>query len=279
MKKLTEFFLPDCSNNPRPDKSSALSKTTNAAVRRPLVIVCPGGGYTHLSDREAEPVAIKFNSLGFHSAVLRYAVFPHEFPEGLLDLFRTIKHYKKNAEKFGIDKSKIFVTGFSAGAHLAACAGLFWNKAEYSSILKCTPEQIKPDALCLCYPVITAGKYAHKNSFISLTRTDKAGQTENNYSPNLYTHLSLEKQVSKDCPPVFLWHTLEDTFVPAENSVLFFTSLRKHNIPCEMHLFAKGQHGIALATEQTSRENNIDVIPECQVWPELFKSFISSVFK
>lgn len=260
MKKLTEFLLPDC------------------AHKKPLVIVCPGGAYAHHSPREAEPVAKKFNSLGFHSAVLRYAIYPHVFPEGLLDLFRTIKHYRKNASKLGIDENKIIVCGFSAGGHLCGSAGVFWNKSEYCEKLKCRPEDIRPDALCLCYSVISSGKYANRLSFIKLIGSEKDGQTEENYTASLYSHLSLEKFVTKDCPPAFLWHTNEDAYVPPENSLLFAAALKKHKIPCELHLYAKGDHGIALATEETSRENNVDVIPECQNWPDLFKNFFDAIF-
>jgi acetyl esterase/lipase len=258
MKKLNEFLL------------------NNSDKKQPLVIVCPGGAYTHHSPREAEPVAKKFNSFGFHSVVLRYAIYPRVFPDGLIDLFKTIWHYRKNAEKLGIDK--IIVCGFSAGGHLCASSGVFWNQREYSEKLKCKPEDIRPDALCLCYPVINASKYANRLSFINLTGSEKEGQSEDNYTPSLYSHLSVEKFVTSDCPPAFLWHTLEDTYVPPENSILFAKALKKHKIPCEVHLYSKGQHGISLATEETSRENHIDVIPECQTWPDLLKNFIETIF-
>ncbi|MBT2654027.1 hypothetical protein J7E81_02050 [Bacillus sp. ISL-18] len=42
---------------------------------RPAVVICPGGGYLGTSDREAEPVAMRFASLGYHTFVLRYYLF------------------------------------------------------------------------------------------------------------------------------------------------------------------------------------------------------------
>ena len=41
---------------------------------RPLVLVVPGGGYTHVSAREGDPVALQFAAAGYHTAVLTYSV-------------------------------------------------------------------------------------------------------------------------------------------------------------------------------------------------------------
>ena len=41
--------------------------------KRPAVLVCPGGGYLGCSDREAEPVALRFAAMGYHAFVLRYS--------------------------------------------------------------------------------------------------------------------------------------------------------------------------------------------------------------
>ena len=51
-----------------------LSVTDKFTVQeRPLILICPGGGYNHTSDREAEIVAMQFNAMGYHTAVLRYS--------------------------------------------------------------------------------------------------------------------------------------------------------------------------------------------------------------
>ena len=42
--------------------------------RRPLVLVVPGGGYSHVSPRECDPVALQFAAAGYHTAVLTYSV-------------------------------------------------------------------------------------------------------------------------------------------------------------------------------------------------------------
>ena len=36
--------------------------------KRPLIFICPGGGYGMTSDREAEAIALQFVAAGFHAA-------------------------------------------------------------------------------------------------------------------------------------------------------------------------------------------------------------------
>lgn len=99
----------------------------------------------------------------------------------------------------------------------------------------------RPDAAVLCYPVITSGKYIHEDSFVSLFGLD-ASEEELEY-------LSLEKQVKRHTPPVFLWTTAEDELVPPENSILFADACRKNGVRCAFHMFSSGRHGLSLADE------------------------------
>ena len=39
----------------------------NPKRKRPAVLICPGGGYEDLSDREGEPIAMRMNAAGFHA--------------------------------------------------------------------------------------------------------------------------------------------------------------------------------------------------------------------
>lgn len=56
----------------------------------PLVIICPGGGYEFLSNREAEQFALQWNARGIHAAVLRYSIAPARYPAALLQLAKTV---------------------------------------------------------------------------------------------------------------------------------------------------------------------------------------------
>ena len=116
--------------------------------KRPVVLICPGGGYQMTSDREAEALAVRFMAMGYHAAILRYSVAPARFPEALLQLATAVAMLRENAEKWHIDTEKIVVQGSSAGVHLAASLGVFWNKPLLQKLWAWTPKSFAPMGLC-----------------------------------------------------------------------------------------------------------------------------------
>lgn len=221
---------------------------------RPAVIICPGGGYSGTCDREAEPVAVRFNALGCHSFVLRYNCRPCRYPVALLELATAVAEVRAHAEEWHVDPDRILVLGFSAGGHLAASLGTLWQQ-EPVSRLPLAPEQVRPNGMILCYPVITSGKFANRGSFDNLLGTEP--------DPALLASLSLENRVTADTAPAFIWHTYDDGCVPVQNALMLATALREHDIPLEMHIYPHGEHGLALGNDQTARD-----IPACQDWPD-----------
>lgn len=232
---------------------------------RPMVIICPGGGYNHLSVREGELLALQFLAMGCHAAVLRYSVSPAVYPAQLAELARAVALIRKNAEKWHIQKDKILIQGSSAGGHLAASFGCFWKTDFLKQLTGENEELLRPDGLILSYPVITSGEFAHRGSFEMLL----GGRYD-----ELLEEMSLENQVNEDTPKTFLWHTFEDATVPVENSLLFVQALRRKNIPVEFHLYPKGGHGLGLGNELTCSAAGKEIQPEVTTWINLVKSFI-----
>ncbi len=228
--------------------------------KRPLVVVCPGGGYCFTSEREAEMFALKWNAYGYHAMVLWYSVRPAVYPAALLELATAVKMARERPKEWHIDEERIFVQGSSAGGHLAASYGMFWRKPFIAEAVKGDPELLRPNGMILNYPVITSGPYAHKESFENLLGDEYEAKKE---------EMSLENQVNQDTPPAFIWHTNEDGLVPAENSLLLALAMRKAGIPVELHMYMKGGHGLGLASELTMGVNGDNVEPSCQSWFEL----------
>ena len=96
--------------------------------RRPLILICPGGGYCFVSDREAEMFALQWNAYGFHAAVLRYSIAPAVYPTALLELGKAMQMIKEHAKEWDVNPDQIILEGSSAGGHLAASFGMFWNR-------------------------------------------------------------------------------------------------------------------------------------------------------
>lgn len=233
------------------------SKELKYSGKRPVVLICPGGGYGFTSDREAEPVAMKYLAEGYHAAVLRYSVAPAVYPAALLEAASSVLHLRKHAEELHIEPHQIILQGFSAGGHLAASYAAMWTEDFIAERLRAEKEMLRPDLLILSYPVITSGEFAHQESIHNLLG-DRYGE--------LKDKMSLEKQVNKDMPPVFIWHTYSDELVPVENSIFYVEALRKKGILTEFHLYPDGVHGLSLADVQTLDMEETAYQEQCQGW-------------
>lgn len=227
---------------------------------RPALVICPGGGYGHLSPREADPPALSFFAMGYQVFILSYSLGERASQlRPLHELAETVKTIRENSARWHIDPEKIAVIGFSAGAHLAGSLGTLWNHPAVGL----TPES-KPNAMILCYPVVTMGEYAHPGSRNAVTGGD----------PELCELLSLEKQITPDCPPTFVWHTVEDATVPLENTILLISALRKQHIPFECHIFPQGKHGLAMCNREVESPS-----AECSKWVDLSKTWLNNLFE
>lgn len=210
---------------------------------RPCILIIPGGAYAFVSAEEGENIALKFYELGYQAFVLSYTTNPFKLEalklQPLKDVSRAIRFIRKNADAFHVKMDKLIVCGFSAGGHLAGSICVHHQDivdtlSEYRDVSN------RPDAAILCYPVITSGEMAHQESIENLLGEASAEELQ---------YMSLEKQVSADMPPCFLWATATDNVVPVQNSLLFAAACIEKNIPCALHIFSHGMHGLSLADD------------------------------
>lgn len=228
---------------------------------RPCVIVCPGGGYEFLSPREADPVALEFFAKGFQVFLLYYGVLEDAKDlRPLRQISDTVAFVRRNAAKYNTAPDKIAVMGFSAGGHLCASLGVRWDSPELKALTGELNGLNRPDAMVLCYPVISSGEFAHRGSIDRLTGFSGKKEDEEFFS--------LEKNVTDKAPPAFLWHTVNDTCVPVENALLLATALQKAHVPFEMHIFPEGTHGLSMCSREVGTENKrcADWVPLCEKW-------------
>ena len=221
-------------------------KATGAAV-----IVCPGGGYSHLADHEGRPVAEWLNTLGIVAFVLKYRLGPrYHHPAPLLDAARAIRTVRSRAAEWGIDQKRIGILGFSAGGHVASTIGTHFDFGHFLSSDQIDRMSSRPDLMILIYPVITMKEFTHAGS--------KRLLLGENPRADLVTLLSNEEQVTKETPPTFLVHTTTDAAVPVENSLRFVEALRRAGVPLELHIYERGPHGFGLGGKD----------PILSTWPE-----------
>ena len=234
--------------------------TLKAHKVRPALVICPGGAYRWRSPREKDAPALEFLSMGYQVFILEYTCGAQAGGyRPLRELARAVCEIRRRHEAWHIDPDQIAVLGFSAGGHLAASLGALWNDRELS-----LPPQSRPDALVLCYPVISTKEFAHEESAEWVSGGDAA----------LREKLHLWDRVTPDFPPTFLWHGGEDTSVPPENSLLLAVELRRQGVPFEYHLFGSGAHGISTCTQEVETPDEV-----CRAWLPLCKTWLNRRFQ
>lgn len=233
--------------------------------KRPAVLVCPGGGYEFCSPREAEPIAMQFVAAGYQAFVLDYSVKPAKYPRALEEASMSVALIRERAEEWSIDVDKIAVCGFSAGGHLAGNLANCWAAENLASF----EGKNRPNAAVLCYPVLTAGEFAHQGSFENLLPDPK--------DQNARDKVCLENHVSSNTPPTFLWHTAADSCVPVENSLIMATELQKAHIPFELHIYPEGGHGLSLANAEVCAETE-SYYSHVATWMPLAIEWLDNLF-
>lgn len=201
------------------------------------VIVCAGGAYTMRAEHEEGKICEWLNSIGLSAFILQYRVAPYKAPAIPADAQRAIRLARKEALRFGIEK--VGIMGFSAGGHLAAAASVHFAKDFYEKTDDTDALSARPDFTILCYPVIDMTDCGHEESERNLLGEHPSKEQRAFYS--------LQKQVTCDTPPAFLWHTADDSVVSVQNSLRYAEALSAHGISYELHIYPFGDHGQGLA--------------------------------
>ena len=204
------------------------------------MVICPGGGYSHLAPHEGNDYALWLNQHGVTCFVLKYRLGSrgYHYPAEFQDVTRAMRMVRANAADWKIDPQRIGIMGSSAGGHLAATLLTHFDSGKTNSDDPIERQSSRPDIGILCYAVITMGEYTHQGS--------KDNLLGKHPSRKLVKLLSNELQVKTNTPPCFVWCTYEDKTVPMENSLMFAEALRKNHVPFDLHIYQKGGHGMGL---------------------------------
>ena len=180
----------------------------------PAMLVFPGGGYQKVvMEKEGYKIARWLNEKGIAAYVLKYRL---DRDEALRDAQRAVSLVRHDADLYGIDKNRIGVIGFSAGAHLAG--NLVANHQDRERYDQIDDVSSMPDFWVSVY-----GAYR-----------DIIRDTDN----------------TDDIPPAFLVHAGDDSRVSAAVSVDLYSQLSEAGIPAELHVYEQGEHGFALETDR-----------------------------
>ena len=247
------------------------SKEMDPNRHRPAIVVLPGGAYAITSDREAEPVALRMLAYGYNAFVLHYSCAPSRWPVALLELAESVRQIRQHADEWHVDPDAIVLMGFSAAGQLGMGLATGWNCDPVFAEHGFKPAEIRPNGLVTGYSVVDAGRWTHHGSMENLLG-DKAND------PKWIEKMSMQKHVTHDVPPVFLWHTATDDTVPVQNSLLFAQACIEKGVPCELHIFPHGGHGLSLGVREDLSPKGHGLEESVQVWPALFKRWMDRTF-
>lgn len=267
--------------------------------KRPAVLICPGGAYLSCSDREAEPVALRFAAMGYHAFVLRYSTYfegkPNPFPppahmevnpnsiypSPMRDIGKAFLTIHAHADEWLIDTDRIAICGFSAGAHNCAMYSVYWNDPIITEFFGEPATSFKPAAAILSYGLSDyhlrfaetkdpfAKQIAYAASMAYLGTASPSKELLDTVSPTLH--------VSENTPPTFLWATAGDALVQVENTTRMANALAHAGIPFEVHVFESGPHGLSLA-DQSTASSLFEVDADAQKWISLAESWLKKRF-
>jgi acetyl esterase/lipase len=224
------------------------------------MVVCPGGGYVGLAPHEGEDYARWLNEQGITAFVLRYRLGSagYRHPVMLQDAARAVRTVRSRAEGWGIDPGRIGIMGSSAGGHLAATLLTHFDAGDPRAADPIERVSSRPDLGILCYPVITMGERGHDGCRQNLLGTDP--------SSDLVRLLSNELHVTPETPPAFLFHTVEDSAVPVQNSLLLAAALAEQGVSFALHVYPLGAHGLGLGTREWDPARRHPWTTQCALW-------------
>lgn len=238
--------------------------------KRPVFLVLPGGGYGFQSDREAEPIALAFNAMGLHCAVLYYSVMEHSvMPEPLEDVSRAVWFLREHAEEYHINPDAIIVGGFSAGGSLTSILGTQWNMPGLTERLGIPTGGNRPNALMMAYaPTVVR--------FEKKSKEEDCGEPRGKVLFQKEEMLQTAEKVTEDTPPVFIWQTSQDQIIDPQNALAYAAACYQHHVDCELHIFQYGLHGTALANDVTDYKAEKDV--NVETWVPMFMNWVKKLF-
>lgn len=267
--------------------------------KRPAVLICPGGAYLSCSDREGEPVALRFAAMGYHAFVLRYSTYyrgkPAQFPPPanlevnpdsihpgpIRDIGKAFLTIHAHADEWLLDTDRIAICGFSAGAHNCANYAVHWHSPVICEFFGAAPAAFKPAAVVLGYGISNYHlMFGETTDPLAQSLADAARVAflgTKTPTKELLDAVSPALHVSGNTPPTFLWATAADQLVPVENTTRMANALAQAGVPFEAHIFERGPHGLSLA-DQASAGSLFEIDADAAQWIGLADAWLKKRF-
>ncbi len=250
---------------------------------RPAMIACPGGGWEFHGAAEGEGVALTFVKEGYAGFVLNYSLGEYsEFPNPLVEISWAIRTVREHASEWHIDPNRIYISGFSAGATVAALSATQWNDPRICEVLGGDATMYRPDAAVLAYGVFDISTVFSGVDLSSIPKDVaielglKLGFTRGQVVANLSPEVNVVNYVSKDSAPMFIFQSKTDEFVPVSNAERLAAKMEEYGRPYALQIFESGRHGMSVNNRLTDPVEEID--PEWNQWVDKCLKWLEDIY-
>jgi acetyl esterase/lipase len=226
------------------------------------VIVMPGGGYRNLMmEKEGGAEARWLSAHGVTAFVLEYRLGQrYAYPTSMMDGARAMRYVRSHADEFGVSKDKVGLWGFSAGGHLAGYLATTHNRGDPKAIDPLDRVSDRPDFVILSYGRLSMDPSIPRETNLEGLLGDHATAEE-------LKAISIERLVTKDTSPSFIYSTTADQTVNSMAATAYYDAMKRMGVPVELHIFERGPHGTGLGL-------NLKGLPELEVYPLLVANWM-----
>jgi acetyl esterase/lipase len=238
----------------------------NANGKLPLVILIHGGGWLS-NDKYADIGYMKKTvseiiSNGFALASIDYRFSTQAvFPAQIQDCNRAISFLYDNADKYGFDKNRFAVMGFSAGGHLASLVGLSKNNNINTFFMPATTKSFYFKAVVDFYGpselILFPGSNDKKSPEALLIGAAPLDR------PDLAKAASPVTYVDKNDPPFLIIHGEKDELVSPNQSRLLSAWLNVAGVQNELFILKDAPHFGAMFDSDEVRNKVMNFLRNC----------------
>ncbi|MCE7862525.1 MAG: alpha/beta hydrolase [Bacteroidetes bacterium CHB5] len=232
-------------NDQQPKHLLDIYLPANAKGKIPLVVFVHGGGWL-VNDKYADigymkKTVAEIVSSGYALASIDYRFATQAvFPAQIQDCNRAVSFLIDNADKYGFDKNRIAVIGFSAGGHLASLMGLSKNNNIESFFMRGTNKSFTFKAVVDFYGpadlILFPGNDDPKSPESLLIGATPLAR------PDLAKAASPVTYVDKDDPPFLIIHGEKDELVSPKQSQLLSAWLSAVGVQNELIMVQDAPH-------------------------------------
>jgi acetyl esterase/lipase len=226
------------------------------------VIFCVSGGFFSARQSERPPIYDEFLRRGYvvyavvHGSQPRFTI-----PEILDDMNRAVRFIRHTAKDYGVDPNHLGIAGASAGGHLSLMQGCAPREGNAKSKDAIEQESSRVAAVACFFPptdFLNYGKLGVEAIGNGVLKDFKAPFDFVELDPVTRAYFVIPEQakrreiarkispvyhVSDKSAPTLIIHGDADKLVPIQQAELIIEKLKAANVPCELVVRPKADHG------------------------------------